>query len=62
MLYECSNHLDVRKRNTGEWLKKPQKAAPDLVTDASEYAGGLTFFFFVLGWQFKTVLFEVVLS
>lgn len=62
MLYECNNHLDARRGNKGEMLKKPQKAAPDLVTDGSQYVGGLTFFLFVLGWQFKTVLFEVGLS
>lgn len=62
MLYECNNHLDVRKRNTGERFKKPQKAAPNLVTDGSEYVGGLTSFLFVLGRQFKTMLFVVALS
>lgn len=62
MLYECNNHLDVRKGNTGERFKKPPKAVPDLVTDGSEYVGGLTSFLFVLGWQFKTILFEVALS
>lgn len=62
MLYECNNHLDIRRGDTGETFKKPQKAAPDLVTDVSEYVGGLTFFLFVLGWQFKTILFEVALS
>lgn len=62
MLYECNNHLNVRRGNTGERFKKPQKAAPYLMTDGSEYVGGLTFFLFVLSWQFKTTLFELALS
>lgn len=62
MLCECTNHLGVRKRNYTERLTKPLLAAPVLVTDGSEYVGGLTFFLFVLGWQFKAILFEVTLS
>lgn len=62
IFYECYNHLYVRKRNTGERLKKPQKASPALVTDGSEYVGGLTLLLFVLCWQLKTILFEVGLS
>lgn len=62
MLYECNNHLNARQGNTREMLKKPQKAARDLVTDGSEYVGGLTSFLFIPGWQFKTLLIEVVFS